>query len=362
MTLILYKDGDLCVRNAAIFGGDVCVVTFDSYTDARNLNRRGFGEQFFLDQGINAIHVVPRDNCWYQYPQLANLAKVIASITGRFRRVFAYGSSMGAYAAIRFGRLVGASEAIALSPQYSIDPAEVPFEKRWPHEAALLDFRCEKIAPAPFTAKSWVFYDPRNLDRHHAEMFAGQTDLIHVKIANSGHPCTGYLAEVGILKEAVTSILAGRFNPQNFEEYAFSRRRASPQYYFSLAQKTNRPPWKIALAARAALLSPKNAGYLSFYAYTLADGGFLDRALSEIGAAIELEPANRVVLYRASEVYEICGDPASALRMVDEILSLEPHALAAARRKEHLMQKSAGGHAPQPKISRPSVRNQVTAL
>ena len=51
-------------------------------------------------------------------------------------RVMTYGSSMGGYAALRFARALRADAILALSPQYSIDPAVVPWEDRWRQDGA----------------------------------------------------------------------------------------------------------------------------------------------------------------------------------------------------------------------------------
>jgi hypothetical protein len=124
----IYRSHDLLVRGRTGYETPFCVVTFDSFTDRRTLDREGFGEAFFASRGVNAVHVLSRDNDWYLLPDIELALEAAAKATASFDRVSAYGSSMGAYAAIRLGGLAGASTAIALSPQFSIDPRLVPFE------------------------------------------------------------------------------------------------------------------------------------------------------------------------------------------------------------------------------------------
>lgn len=83
-------------------------MTFESYTDNRSLDRPGFGEVFFDANGIDAIHITPRNNDWYQYPEIEEACRRIRTLTTSYPRVVAYGQSMGGYSAIRLGSRVGA--------------------------------------------------------------------------------------------------------------------------------------------------------------------------------------------------------------------------------------------------------------
>ncbi len=126
----LYRSADLLVRARIGFDAPYCVVTFHSYTDNRTLDRDGFGEAFFVSRSVNAIHILSRDNDWYLLPDIDRALEAASGAAKSFDRVTTYGSSMGAFAAIRLGRLAGATTAIALSPQFSLDPRVVPFEDR----------------------------------------------------------------------------------------------------------------------------------------------------------------------------------------------------------------------------------------
>ena len=167
--LELFRSADFVVRAVTGFDPTVCVVTFDSYTDQRTLDRSGFGEDFFADRRIDAIHVIPRVNDWYQHEDILAICATIAEATGPYARVYAYGSSMGGYAAIRFGGLFGAT-AIALSPQYSIDRRIVPFEHRWTGDAQRIRYAIERSGRDSFAQIVYACYDPIDLDRRHVEL------------------------------------------------------------------------------------------------------------------------------------------------------------------------------------------------
>jgi len=96
----LFRSDNLLVRQVAGFGSDVCYVTFASYTDDRRLDRPGFGEEHFTGRGIDAIHVLSRDNRWYQHPELDEALRAVAGAVAGYVRVIAYGSSMGGLVAM----------------------------------------------------------------------------------------------------------------------------------------------------------------------------------------------------------------------------------------------------------------------
>jgi hypothetical protein len=108
--------------------GSFCVVTFDSFTDRRTLDREGFGEAFFASREVNAIHVLSRDNDWYLLPDIELALEAAAKAAASFDRVSAYGSSMGAYARNPPRRACRREHRDCDSPQFSIDPRLVPFE------------------------------------------------------------------------------------------------------------------------------------------------------------------------------------------------------------------------------------------
>jgi hypothetical protein len=217
----LFRSADLLVREVRGFSRDALVVTFDSYTDHRDphtnyrhLDRPGFGEHFLRDRAVDAIHVMGRENNWYQYPEMPEAMAAIAKVARSYQRTIAYGSSMGGYAAIRYGGAAGAATALAISPQFSIDPAVVPFDRRWEGEAHQIDFALERSWTPPFAATSYILYDPRNLDRRHVALFAKRYGgVVPVPIPDSGHPCVLFLATCGLLQQAVLDVAYDTFDP-----------------------------------------------------------------------------------------------------------------------------------------------------
>ena len=257
----LFRSDDLLVRFAPAGAAQsaVCFVTFGSYTNAASLDRQGFAEDFLRGEGIDAVHILNRDNRWYQYPEMDEALAAATGVSGRYAEVFTYGSSMGGYAALRFARGLGAETAIAISPQFSLDPRVVPFEERWQADLAAITFR--ERAPEP-TRRQVIFYDPRmRLDDRHFRLFeALPTETVGVAVPYAGHPVGPILIETGVLKDSVRAIVAGRFDAGRVQRAVRERRRRSQHHFFMLARRAadRHPEVQIAMLRRAAEIAPES--------------------------------------------------------------------------------------------------------
>ena len=241
---ILYRDDSLMVRHFTGNGGPTCVVTFDSFTDISTLDRLAFGETLFLHEGIDAVHVLSSDNRWYQYAAMADAAAAIRAVTAGYDRVVTYGSSMGGYAALRLAGLVGATVALALSPQWSIDWRRAPWERRWAENSRSFEDVWERSIPPPALAQAWVVYDPLLKDRRHVRKLRREGYVFQpVEIPGGGHPVGSFLAEVGLLRPAVMDVIADRFDPGRLQREAARRRPDSAQAL--LAQSSRLPKARI---------------------------------------------------------------------------------------------------------------------
>jgi len=252
----LFRTNDFLVRAVSGFGSSTCMVCFDGLQDVHTLDRPGFGERFFAQAAVDAIHFVIRDNAWYQYEQMEEALDRVAVALASYDRVLTYGSSMGGYAAIRFGGRLKADTAVATSPQYSIDARVVPFETRWRDEAKRLDFKVEARFSSGFARRSYVFYDPYDPDNRHVDLYRGHTDVIDVRILGCGHSSIGYLAEAGLLPECALSLIQGTFDAVSFSLRARQRRRWVAQRYLVLADRSRLLRTRIALVRKAREIKP----------------------------------------------------------------------------------------------------------
>ncbi len=325
----LFRSADLLVRRVAGngagyvggHGAACCVVTFDSFTDVRTLDRPGFGEAFLAASGLDAVHVLSRENDWYHYPEMAEAMACVAAVTRCYGRVVAYGSSMGAYAAIRFAELAGATAILALSPQYSIDPSVVPWERRWRQIGKHFNGRWERALPFPSVEQAIIVHDPENLDRRHIERIAARLRFEAIPIGFGGHPVTGFLAEIGLLKELVLDVCHDRFDGQEFLRRALKLREKSPQCWINRAEclPDRQRRQRLAYIREACRLAPEQAWVINSLAVELRFAGQYQEALALHRRALELAPGHPPLLLNYSIALERSGDIAAALAVMEAL-------------------------------------------
>ena len=234
---------------------------------------------------------------------------------------------MGAYAAIRLGGLAGASTAIALSPQFSIDPRLVPFEDRWDPDARRLDYEIERrLALKGFVASAYVFYDPADRDARHVELYRDRLEVRDVRLPDCGHPVTGFLAEVGLLQRAVIEAAQGTLDRAAFQREALEMRDRAPQYYATLALRPGPPQKKLELARRAYELFADDAGYVARYAQALSLAGRDDEAMAKFDEAMAIEPDHLTVLTQVCEFLSSRRRLPAARAVADWLWRLHPGA------------------------------------
>jgi len=324
----LFRSDNLLVRQVAGFGSDVCYVTFASYTDDRRLDRPGFGEEHFTGRGIDAIHVLSRDNRWYQHPELDEALRAVAGAVAGYVRVIAYGSSMGGFAALRYGASCGATVGLALSPQYTVDPAVVPFDRRWADDVARIAFRQD--ADLPPLGEQYVVYDSRDAyDRRHFELFAARSPTIGVPVPHGGHPVGSYLAETDMLRVLVENIETKRFDPAAYARELRRRRRRSAQYFYVLALRTpaHRPRLRVALARLAAETQADNVMYWSALGAALDAAGAFDEAVAVHRKALAMPHATMFQHHTLMLHHEARGAYDEALAIVDRLIAQNPAVL-----------------------------------
>lgn len=324
---VLFESPDLLVRRVARGAGALCYVTFDSYTDLRTLDRSGFGEDFLRSRGIDAVHVLSRDNYWYQHPELPEALAAIAASTGRYEHVFAYGSSMGGFAALHYGSGCGARVGIAISPQYSVDPEVAPFEDRWLFDASRIAHRRDEMAPLPL---QYIIYDPQDArDRAHFELFAARSPTIGLRVPYAGHPAGSYLHETQMFEPLFSGVHGRTLDAIPFERELRARRRMSGQYFFALSRRipAYRRQQKVALARLAVEANPINAIYVSNLASFLDAAGEHEAAGRAHSEAMALLPDNLHVLHGIVLHREMTGDLDAARTLAEELVRKFPDVL-----------------------------------
>jgi pimeloyl-ACP methyl ester carboxylesterase len=297
------------------------MVTFDSWNDVFTLDRPGFGEAFFKARQIDAIHVSSKGNDWYQYPEMLAAMACVRAASRSYARVITYGSSMGAYAAIRLAGLAGAHCALAMSPQFSIDPKVTPFEVRW--RAAIDRFQpvWENSIPFPVLDEAYVVFDPFDMDKHHIELLQAAFTFTPVPLPNAGHTVMGFLLDVELLQPLVMGVCQGAFDAQSLVQEAKRRRRQSPQYFSALAERTplSNSVRRIALLRQAIEIAPNHAGCTRRLAVEFCRAGRFDEAIAAHKATLVIEPGQPDLMWHYSRTLEEKGDLQGAVALMEEI-------------------------------------------
>lgn len=180
---------------------DNLVITFDSI--GGRLEKRGFGTDFLLKNGIDTIHIAQEAKSFYQHLSFEAFGALVRPISSRYKNVFTYGSSLGGYAAIYYAGAVEA-RAIALSPRLPIDPLVHPyynnrFSQPLAHDLLNEVVVVSKLAPV-------ICYDP--LDKIDQGFYEHRIRPIHqdasvLLIENGQHSVAGTLQKSGVLKDFI---------------------------------------------------------------------------------------------------------------------------------------------------------------
>lgn len=269
---IIYKSDNLLIKSCLFEDSGACIVTFGSYTDDFNLDREGFGEEFFKKNRISAVHIINGNNIWYNYPNFNHAIECINKKVSRFKKIITYGSSMGGFGAIFYAEKLNAEEVIAISPQYHIAPKIVKFENRWDPLIRENNLLREGYIHGSDRIKPVVIYDPLDLDRlHYLLIKKYYPKAREIKIKHSGHPCGAYLEETGFLKNIILSVVNGNLKINELTFQIRNCKNKSAHYYFNLARrlKTHHLSLKSRLIEKAIELRNEPAFYL--YSAILAE-------------------------------------------------------------------------------------------
>jgi tetratricopeptide (TPR) repeat protein len=269
--------------------------------------RPAFALDFVRRLGSDVIAVRRKHEHFYQpLSRQAFLAAVRPALRG-YARVLAYGSSLGAYAALYYGRDLDAL-LLAPSPRVSVHPVHGhPAWQRqvgWQHDVLI-------PAATPPPARAWIAYDPRDLqDRRYVEeellpQFPGAQVL---RVPYSGHPTTQFLGDVGHLQALVKAALADQPLPTLARRALRSRSASYWQVLGDHAMRRERPALAQTLLQRSLALRPRNPVALRTHGELALGQGDEIAAAASLRAALELDPSDKL----ARHLLARCGAAAMA--------------------------------------------------
>lgn len=301
---LLFSGDDLVVRGVDC-NSDCIVISFSPLSSRSKippLELTGFGESMLRAKGVSHVVVIARSNHWWQTDEMtAALAAIMAWLAprraGRF--ITTYGASMGAYGALLFADRLKATNALALAPQFSIDPKKVPEERRWPtHSQRLTFFDDDLNGSTTGPAAKFILYDPYSEDRQHADLFKGPS-IRKVRVCFASHAVGGFLNSTRELSSVMAAMFNGKLSQARLEKIvarAFDKRRKSEAYYAGMLRHYSRQ-MRIhggihdRLAAHALSVDPKFAKAHFSMALSKYVSGDTEAALAHLDAANAIKPS-----------------------------------------------------------------------
>jgi hypothetical protein len=225
---------------------DVMVITF-AHMDFDITAGHFWGQEAIRKAGYAGMGLICRSNSWFPEQDVQELSDYMLEQAKTYKTTVLYGFSMGAYAAIKYSRLLRADCSIALSPQFSIDPADV-----FGHDQRLMrhyDPRLNAgmaITQADMAGSVYMFYDPYVApDQWNCAMIRGragpEVELRTVLVPRIGHETIDVFSGTERLKNLVRYCLDADMDGLR-RLTADSRRRAERRIFNSLTALRKRAP------------------------------------------------------------------------------------------------------------------------
>lgn len=145
-----------------------------------------------IKRGMAHLHLQSRWNDWYLNPETEALVAALRALRPGFTEVRAIGYSMGGYAALRYASALDLTQALVISPQFTLDRALIPEERRY-REAGQYDASLGDLSRygKPDLQGAVVFDPSHPLDRIHARLVTRTMPcMVPAACMFGGHPAT----------------------------------------------------------------------------------------------------------------------------------------------------------------------------
>lgn len=172
----------------------------------------GFWGQYPLSNlGYSSIGVVCKGNNWYPSRAMSDVKYAVSGILERFTRRLTYGFSMGGFGALKYSGMFNATHVLALSPQWSIDPADTyNFDPKWAPYFSEDYNNGMAIKHEDISGKVVCIYDGTiKSDTAHATAIARACTTYHgISMPGLGHETIDVFASTDTLGNVIRSVLS----------------------------------------------------------------------------------------------------------------------------------------------------------
>jgi hypothetical protein len=192
------------------------LVAFPPFDYPFHTDQGGWGTKSFTKRSMAHVCVFHRDEDWHQHDEFFDAMRACRAYFGAAPELTAYGFSMGGYGAFLGAQALDASRAIAVSPQSSIDPNVVRFERRYRDQWAKMDGWCHDLRDHLDDKRSYtVMVDPMHgQDKKHEARLPKPAQYSRVLLHGAGHAGIQTIVDMG-QSAALFDLLRGDIAPQD---------------------------------------------------------------------------------------------------------------------------------------------------
>ncbi len=186
----------------------------------------GWGARSFVKRGIAHVSVFHRDEDWHQHDEFFAAMRTCRAFFGPRPQLTSYGFSMGGYGALLGAQALDAGRAIAVSPQSSIDPGAVRFERRYAAQwAKMAGWRHDLSAHMDGHRTYIVMYDPlHRQDAKHEARLPKPAGYGRVLLHGAGHAGIQSIVEMGKSAQLFDLLRGDIAAPAMRQAYRYGRR------------------------------------------------------------------------------------------------------------------------------------------
>lgn len=182
-------------------GSNILIITFGGMHSDKTDS--GFGTGFCMKKGYDNLYVGQKRGSQYQALSVDVFYNYVVKLVSRYRKVYAYGSSLGGYCALYYGGSVNA-RIISAAPKNSSDPffGKEKFSGLFNHKS-LLEVKVSKHEPL-------LIYDPYRVEE---TSYISQVvklaykNVREVVVPFSGHKILNTMADCGVLSNFLVSYI-----------------------------------------------------------------------------------------------------------------------------------------------------------
>lgn len=215
--LIVYEDESILVYYINS-GSDRLFVSF-SWRDFDWQSSDFFMRRPLEKLGFSALGIVAKGNNWFPRQSIEKVVYELSGMIYEYADITTCGSSMGAYAALKYVKAFKANRCLAFSPLWGVLEKEcrenkIPFRKRWGEDVSNFVTHGGEGLSADNISNSTDYYlfsdfydrvDNKHLDKIYS--FA-PNKFYTINVPFSGHPCIRAFKGTDIIKSILTSAFA----------------------------------------------------------------------------------------------------------------------------------------------------------